>query len=121
MDSDLAAKMQKEEDDKYAQDTSQDSQFPMESEITVTTELDEPSSFTGDEDNDYLVALMLQHEYNNEFNGMMKKYESAVNRNSKGKFTFPRSLVHRLITRSSQSLDEEFHAPTSRENPCRYW
>ena len=26
---------------------------------------------------------MLQHEFNNEFNGMMKKYESAVNRKSK--------------------------------------
>ena len=36
-------------------------------------------------DNDYLLALMLQQEYTDEFNGMMKRYESAVNRNSKGK------------------------------------
>lgn len=31
---------------------------------------------------------MLQHEYNNEFNGMMKKYESTMNRNSKGRDSF---------------------------------
>ena len=104
MDSDLAAKLQKEEDEKYAQDVSHDSQFPMESEITVTTELDDDvsvdaSAFTGDEDNDYLVALMLQHEYNNEFNGMMKKYESAVNRNSKGKF-----IAYLSLTRSHDSV-----------------
>lgn len=36
-------------------------------------------------DSDYLVALMLQQEYTNEFNGMMKNYESAINRNSKGR------------------------------------
>lgn len=39
-------------------------------------------------DNDYLLAVMLQHEYNNEFNGLMKKYESTVNRNSKGLLVF---------------------------------
>lgn len=56
---------------------------PIESEISIeydTSELLEQST----DDNDYLLALMLQHEYNNEFNGMMKKYESTVNRNSKG-------------------------------------
>lgn len=57
---------------------------PIETEISITSEHDEePSPFETNEDNDYLLALMLQHEYTNEFNGMMKKYESAVNRNSK--------------------------------------
>jgi hypothetical protein len=43
----------------------------------------DPSSLETNEDNDYLLALMLQHEYTNEFNGLMKNYESTVNRNSK--------------------------------------
>ncbi len=69
---------------------SQYSKSPIESEISVTTEHDDdeeeqhsidPSAF--ETDDDYLLALMLQHEYTNEFNEMMKKYESAVNRNSK--------------------------------------
>ena len=63
---------------------------PIESEISLSSEHDDlPSDQLSPEvssdDNDYLLALMLQHEYNNEFNGMMKKYETAVNRNSKGK------------------------------------
>lgn len=59
-------------------------------EPPIETEHDEeeehpidPSAFANNEDNDYLLALMLQHEYTNEFNGMMKKYESTMNRNSK--------------------------------------
>ncbi len=60
------------------------SKTPIETEISVSSEHDEdPSSFETNEDNDYLLALMLQHEYTNEFNGMMKNYESTVNRNSK--------------------------------------
>jgi len=56
---------------------------PIETEISI--EHEEPTLADESlEDNDYLLALMLQHEYNNEFNGMMKKYESTVNRNSKG-------------------------------------
>lgn len=60
---------------------------PIETEISITNENDEEeaSSVENPHDNDYLLALMLQHEYNNEFNGMMKKYESTVNRNSKGR------------------------------------
>jgi hypothetical protein len=59
---------------------------PIETEISVLTEEDQsidPSSLETNDDNDYLLALMLQHEFNNEFNGMMKNYESTVNRNSK--------------------------------------
>ena len=125
MDSDLAAKLQKEEDDKYAQDVNHDSQFPMESEITVTAELDEedapvdPQAFVGSEDNDYLVALMLQHEYNNEFNGMMKKYESAVNRNSKGRFhRLSRSRSHaRRSVLVKVSMKNFMLLPAERTNP----
>lgn len=45
------------------------------------------------EDNDYLLALMLQHEFNNEFNGMMKKYESTVNRKSKVKVSMKNFML----------------------------
>lgn len=31
---------------------------------------------------------MLQHEYNTEYNDMMKRYETAVNRKSKGRKDF---------------------------------
>ena len=69
---------------------SQYSKTPIESEISISTEHDdeeeEEHPIDGNEDNDYLLALMLQHEYNNEFNGMMKKYESTVNRNSKCRY-----------------------------------
>ncbi len=75
------------------------SKTPIETEISVSTEYDDeeeeedrpidPSAFATNDDNDYLLALMLQHEYNNEFNGMMKNYESTVNRNSKCMKPFP--------------------------------
>ncbi|CAF1198280.1 unnamed protein product [Rotaria sp. Silwood1] len=102
MDSDLAAKLQKEEDEKYANEMSHYSKTPIETEISVLTEENDdddnhpidPSTLEEENhDNDYLLALMLQHEYNNEYNGMMKKYESTVNRNSKVKVSMKNFLL----------------------------
>jgi hypothetical protein len=84
---------------------SQYSKTPIETEISVSTEHDDddddeeypidPSAF--ETNDDYLLALMLQHEYNNEFNGMMKKYESTVNRNSKSKRILLNLFSYKLI------------------------
>ncbi|UJR15520.1 hypothetical protein I4U23_002460 [Adineta vaga] len=99
MDSDLAAKLQKEEDEKYAHQMSQYSKTPIESEISISNEYDnedhsiDPSSLGTEDDSDYLVALMLQQEYTNEFNGLMKKYESTVNRNSKVKVSMKNYML----------------------------
>ncbi|CAF0842960.1 unnamed protein product [Rotaria sordida] len=102
MDSDLAAKLQNEEDEKFAHETRRHSKTPIETEISVFTEENDdddhhhpidPSSLEESHDNDYLLALMLQHEYTNEFNGMMKKYESTVNRNSKVKVSMKNFML----------------------------
>ncbi|CAF3343998.1 unnamed protein product [Rotaria socialis] len=99
MDGDLAAKLQKEEDEKFAHTMSHYSKTPIETEISVLTEENEdetpidPSSAEAAQDSDYLLALMLQHEYTNEFNGMMKRYESAVNRQSKLKVSLKNFML----------------------------
>ncbi|CAF1022038.1 unnamed protein product [Rotaria sordida] len=115
MDSDLAAKLQNEEDEKFAHETRRHSKTPIETEISVFTEENDdddhhhpidPSSLEESHDNDYLLALMLQHEYTNEFNGMMKKYESTVNRNSKVKVSMKNFML--LPASTSNKIDTNY-------------
>ncbi|CAF1448607.1 unnamed protein product [Rotaria sordida] len=115
MDSDLAAKLQNEEDEKFAHETRRHSKTPIETEISVFTEENDdddhhhpidPSSLEESHDNDYLLALMLQHEYTNEFNGMMKKYESTVNRNSKVKVSMKNFML--LPASTSNQIDTNY-------------
>ncbi|CAF1230232.1 unnamed protein product [Adineta steineri] len=124
MDSDLAAKLQKEEDEKFAHELSRSPKTPIESEISVSTEHDDddvhqidPSSLELDEDNDYLLALMLQQEYTKEFNGMMKKYESTVNRNSKVKVSMKNFMLLPASnpTQTSDTIDDEDILEESKE------
>ena len=68
---------------------------PIESQISVLNEHDKdevsnkrpPQAEIGD-DTDYLLALTLQKEFNNEFNGLIKEYESNINRKSKSNLFF---------------------------------
>jgi len=106
MDGDLAAKLQREEEEKYSRYPT----TPIESEISIATEHDEeqtidPSAFETNDDNDYLLALMLQQEYTHEFNGMMKKYESAVNRKSKLKVSMKNFML--LPAQRSKTADDD--------------
>ncbi|CAF3745667.1 unnamed protein product [Adineta steineri] len=124
MDSDLAAKLQKEEDEKFAHELSRSPKTPIQSEISVSSEHDDddvhqidPSSLELDEDNDYLLALMLQQEYTKEFNGMMKKYESTVNRNSKVKVSMKNFMLLPASnpTQTSDTIDDEDILEESKE------
>lgn len=121
MDSDLAAKLQKEEDERYAHGMNLPRKEPIETQISLSTEHDdlplEPSSPSNGDDNDYFLALMLQQEYNNEFNGMMKKYESTVNRRSKVKVSM-KNFMLLPATRPDQSnaeMTEEVEMEEPRE------
>jgi RIO kinase 3 len=129
MDSDLAEKLQKEEDKKFAQEINQYSKTPIESEISVSTEHDDdddddehpidPSAF--ETNDDYLLALMLQHEYNNEFNGMMKKYESTVNRNSKIKVSMKNFMLlpaARSNPTNDNDEEEDIEVPQETFSDC---
>ncbi|CAF2665034.1 unnamed protein product [Rotaria sp. Silwood2] len=132
MDSDLAAKLQKEEDEKFAHEISNYSKTPIETEISVLTEENDddddhhhidPSSLEENHDNDYLLALMLQHEYNTEFNGMMKKYESTVNRNSKVKVSM-KNFMLLPATKSNQvdanDDDDDFEEMKETYSDCEH-
>jgi RIO kinase 3 len=127
MDSDLAEKLQKEEDKKFAQEINQYSKTPIESEISVSTEHDDdddeypidPSAF--ETNDDYLLALMLQHEYNNEFNGMMKNYESTVNRNSKIKVSMKNFMLlpaARSNPTNDNDEEEDIEVPQETFSDC---
>jgi RIO kinase 3 len=67
---------------------------------------------------------MLQHEYNNEFNGMMKKYESTVNRNSKLKVSMknfmllPAAQTNQVNKNDDNDDEDDFEAPREAHSDC---
>ncbi|CAF1507214.1 unnamed protein product [Adineta ricciae] len=114
MDSDLAEKLQREEDEKYAHDMSQYPKTPVQSEVSISTEFETENEFVvtpeadSNADSDYLVALMLQQEYTNEFNGMMKNYESAINRNSKVKLSMKNFMLLPAASTKQSAVDDDY-------------
>lgn len=121
MDNDLAEKLQQEEDEKYAHQISASMKIPIEVQHVVEAEEeeeDEDLPIDAEGDNDYLLALMLQHEYNNEFNGIMKKYESTVNRNSKVKVSMKNFMLLPAPGKHSESNEEPLEATGETLSDC---
>lgn len=128
MDNDLAQKLQTEEDEKYAHQISSSLNPPVEIQRVEVVEEEEeedheelpidPSVCGEPADNDYLLAVMLQHEYNNEFNGLMKKYESTVNRNSKVKLSMKNYMLLPSPGKHAEPTEEEYEESQETLSDC---
>ncbi|CAF0787240.1 unnamed protein product [Didymodactylos carnosus] len=120
MDSDLAQQLQNDEDRKLALEINRS--MPVETEITLSESppiyeelvMDNstvtPSVQQSDlptENNDYLVALMLQKEYNDEFNNMVKRYETTMNKNSKVKLSMKNYMLLSSPQHNDSKIDED--------------
>ncbi|CAF0921163.1 unnamed protein product [Didymodactylos carnosus] len=115
MENDLAQHLQNSEDRKLLQEIRRAT--PIETEVSlfespideeflnssIPTLPVEQSDLTA-ENNDYLVALMLQQEYNDEFNDMVKRYETTMNRNRKVKL----SMKNYMLLSTPQTKDSKY-------------